>query len=90
MLKILNDLHAPGADIPGPTKVPMKQTYTGIRFIDNQLIDLVAFFYTAIDGNRADVSLAGLDFGGQVVAAWVLMVIEGLRLGNKGKWYITS
>ena len=68
----------------------MKQTYTGIKPIDFQLTNLVGFFYTAIDGNRADVSLAGLDLGGNVIAGWVLFTVEGLRYGNKGMWYLTS
>ena len=68
----------------------MKQRYTGIKIFDDQLTTLVGFFFTAIDGNRADVSLIGLDLGGQVVAAWVLFTIESMRFGNKGKWYITS
>lgn len=90
LLKILSDLSLPGASIPGPTYAPMKQRYTGIKFIDQQLIPLTAFFYTAVDGNRADVSLIGLDFGSSVVAAWMLMTVESMRLGNQGKWWITS
>src|SRR6266516_821330 len=90
MLKILTDLHVPGASIPGPTFVPMRQKYTGIKIVDIQLTTLVGFFFTAIDGNRADVSLLGLEFGSQVVAAWMLITIEGMRFGNKGKWYITA
>jgi len=90
LLKILSDLHTPGASIPGPTASPMKQRYTGIKFIDFLLINLVGFFYTATDGNRADVSLIGLYFGGQVVAAWALITVESLRFGNNGKWYITG
>jgi hypothetical protein len=90
LLKILADLHLPGASIPGPTFAPMRQRYTGIKIIDTQLTTLVGFFFTAVDGNRADVSLIGLDFGSQVVAAWMLLTIEGMRVGNKGKWYITS
>jgi hypothetical protein len=90
LLKILADLHRPGASIPGPTFAPMRQRYTGIKIFDTQLTTLVGFFFTAIDGNRADVSLIGLELGGQVVAAWMLMTIEGMRFGNKDKWYITS
>ncbi len=90
MLAMLADLHRPGASIPGPSFAPMKQVYTGLKAIDAQLTTLVAFFYTVIDGTRADVSLAGLDFGAQVVAVWVLFTVEGLRWGNRGKWYLTS
>ncbi|KAI1609798.1 hypothetical protein EDD36DRAFT_444876 [Exophiala viscosa] len=90
LLKILSQQSEPGAVIPGPTAAPMKQTYTGIGPVDKQLTVLVSFFYTAIDGNRADVSLSFLYLGGQVLAAWVLITIESLRKGNQGKFILTA
>ena len=90
LLQILGDLSRPGASIPGPTMAPMKQSYTGIRTLDKQLTTLVGFFYTATDGNRADVSLSFLDLGGQVLAAWTLITVESLRAGNEGKRLLTS
>ncbi|KAK4943508.1 hypothetical protein LTR10_016999 [Elasticomyces elasticus] len=90
LLKILSQQNEPGAVIPGPTAAPMKQTYTGIGPVDKQLTILVSFFYTAIDGNRADVSLSFLYLGGQVLAAWVLVIIESLRVGNQGKFILTA
>lgn len=90
LLGILKSQTEPGALIPGPTAAPMKQTYTGIPPFDNQLTTLVSFFYTAIDGNRGDVSLAFLGLGGAVLAAWSLVTVESYRSGNQGKWLITS
>ena len=84
LLKMLGDLQKPGALLIN-TSEPMKTHYTGVKVIDRQLTVLVAFFYTATDGNRADVSLHGLDLGGQVIAAWTLIVVESMRQGNKGK-----
>ena len=90
LLNLLNQETQPGAVIPGPTIAPMKQTYTGIGAVDKQLTVLVSFFYTAIDGNRADVSLSFLYLGGQVLSSWVLIMIEGLRHGNSGKFLLTA
>ena len=90
LLKILGYQDEPGAVIPGPTPAPMKQRYIGIGVVDKQLTSLVSFFYTAIDGNRADVSLSFLYLGGQVLAAWVLISIEGIRNGNRGKFLLTA
>ena len=90
LLELLGDLKKPGAVIPGPTPAPMKQKYTGIKFVDGQLTILVGFFITAVDGNRADISLSGMDLAGQVFAAWMLITIEAYRYGNKGLWYITA
>ena len=90
LLKILSHQGDLGASIPGPTIAPMKQTYTGIGVVDKQLTTLVSFFYTAIDGNRADVSLSFLYLGGQVLASWVLIMVEGIRNGNRGKFILTA
>ena len=90
LLKILKNQTEAGALIPGPTAAPMKQTYTGIPPVDNQLTVLVSFFYTAIDGNRGDVSLSFLGLGGGVLAAWTLITVESFRSGNKSNVLIKS
>lgn len=90
LLKILGQQTEPGAVIPGPTVAQMKQSYTGIGPVDKQLTVLVSFFYTAIDGNRADVSLSFLYLGGQVLASWVLVMVEGIRAGNQSKLLLTT
>jgi len=68
----------------------MKQKFTGIAFLDKQLTTLVGFFYTAVDGNRIDISLSFLNLGSQVLAAWILITTESYRAGNKGSFIITS
>jgi hypothetical protein len=90
LLAILKGQTEAGASIPGPTLAPMKQTYTGIKPIDNQLTVLVSFFYTAIDGNRGDLSLSFFGLGGHVLASWVLITIESQRSGNQSKWFLTA
>ncbi|RVX70362.1 hypothetical protein B0A52_05861 [Exophiala mesophila] len=90
LLKILGHQTEPGAVIPGPTIAPMKQTYTGIRPVDNQLTVLVSFFYTAIDGNRADISLSFLALGSQVLGLWVLIMVESLRNAHHGMFFLTA
>lgn len=89
LLHYLGELSDPGASIPGPTYYPMKQVYTGIRPLDKQLTTLVGFFYTAIDGNRIDISLSFLNLGSQVLAAWILITTESYRSGNKNAFGIT-
>lgn len=87
LLKMLADLQKPRTLLVN-TNEPMKTHFTGNEAVDKQLTILVASVYTATDGNRPDVSLSGLNFGGQVIAAWILIAIEGMREGNRGK-YIT-
>lgn len=90
LLHFLGELSEPGASIPGPTYYPMKQKFTGIEPLDKQLTTLVGFFYTAVDGNRIDISLSFLNLGSQVLAAWILITTESYRAGNKGSFIITS
>lgn len=90
LLHFLGELSQPGASIPGPTYAPMLQEYTGFTLLDKQLTTLVGFFYTAIDGNRIDISLTFLNLGSQVLAAWVLISVEAYRVGNKESLIIQS
>lgn len=90
LLHFLGELQEPGASIPGPTYYPMKQQYTGVDLIDKQLTTLVGFFYTAIDGNRIDITLSFLNLGSQVLAAWILITTESYRVGNKHNFWVTS
>ena len=90
LLHYLDELNASGASIPGPTYYPMTQRYTGFPVIDERLTILVGFFYTAIDGNRIDISLNFLNLGSQVLASWILITTESYRSGNKGNLGVTS
>ena len=66
-------------------RYPLKSTFTGIRGIDDQLKVLVIFFLPVVDGSAPSTSLQSLHFGGQLVAAYTLCMIESLRMGNRGK-----
>jgi hypothetical protein len=90
LLTSLIDLQKPGTFLPGTKMVPTRHYYTGIKTLDNQIATMVAFFWPALDGTRVDVSLVFLEIVTQAMATWVLVTIESLRVGNKGKWSITS
>jgi hypothetical protein len=90
LLTNLLDLQKPGSQLPGTMNVPMRRRYTGIGPLDNQIMTMIGFFMPALDGKRADISLVALEISGQAIAAWVLLVVESLRAGNKGQWVITS
>lgn len=67
--------------MPG-TDFPLIRKYTGIAAVDKQLVILVTFFARAVDGSTSGfASWAMSQFG----AAWYVMVLEGLRLGNQGR-----
>lgn len=83
-------IQKPGTYLPGSKLVPARHQYTGIRVLDSQLKTMIAFFWPALDGSRADISLVCMDIAAQAMATWILVTIESLRVGNKGKRYITS
>ena len=70
--------------LPG-TDSPLKQSYIGIQAVDNQLTVLVLFFWQLVDGSMPNASLSTFRFASQFVPGWGLVVIEGMRSGNKGK-----
>lgn len=75
--------------LPG-TVEPLKTDY-GFKLVpgmDYQLTVLTLFFWEHVDGSRPDASLYGFHFAGQVFVGWALLMIEGMRKGNK--WRIVS
>lgn len=72
--------HLPG----GPT--PYKTTYTGVAAVDDHLLTLIAFFTLLLDGPKTqDAVWVSRYMITQFLAGWVLLTLEGLREGNKGR-----
>ena len=66
------------------TGEPLRTHYTGLVTLDAVLTVLVRFFYSCVTLERPALSAFTIYFGGQVLAAHTVLVIEGLRAGNKG------
>lgn len=76
----VKDKYFPG----GPA--PYKTSYTGIQAIDDHLVTLIVFFIYIIDGPRTwDVVLVYWYLMAQLCAGWMLLSMEGLRQGNRGR-----
>ena len=73
--------------LPG-TKEPVRTVYTGYPAIDYQLTVLALFFWENVDGSNPSASLFCFHFATQIVCGWGLLMIEGLRDGNR--WRILS
>lgn len=72
--------HFPG----GPT--PYKLTYTGIAGIDDHLVTLISFFTIILDSPKTqDVVWVTRYLMTHFLAGWMLISLEGLRQGNKGR-----
>jgi hypothetical protein len=69
--------------LPGTTDLILR-TYTGIGPIDRQLTTLVTFFSPVLHSGNGALVLFSIFGLGQFSAAWLLMMLEGLRQGNKG------
>lgn len=70
---------------PGGPK-PYKFTYTGIAAIDAQLTTLISFFVLILDAPKTlDTVWVSRYLGTQFLAGWLLLTLEGLRKGNKGR-----
>lgn len=52
--------------------------------MDWQLKAHVVFLWSFVDGHRPDLALVLLEFVGAFGAAWMLIVMDSLRKGNKG------
>ena len=58
---------------------------SGERFVDQQLTVLVTFFAPVLDTNNTALTLFSIAGFGQFGAVWTLMMMESMRMGNKGK-----
>lgn len=70
--------------LPG-TKESLRRVYTGVGAFDYQLTVLAVFFWELIDGSMPNGSLQVFNLAGQFGAAWTVVVLEGLRKGNRGR-----
>lgn len=73
--------------LPG-TKEPLRTVYTGVPRIDYQLTVLALFFWENVNGSNPTGSLFCFQFATQVACGWGLLMIEGLRNGNR--WTVIS
>jgi len=81
---LMEHLRDVGPRILTGTDAPIKQIYTGIKPLDAQLGVLTVFFWEIVDGSTPHACLYGIRFGVQVMVMWGLVMIEGMRAGNKG------
>ena len=81
---ILTKLLSHDRKFPG-TEDQLLMNYTGLKALDRQLGVLVAFFAPVVDVNNPALNLFALWGLGQFGAIWTLMVMESMRMGNKGK-----
>lgn len=65
---------------------PFQTRYTGIAVVDDQFGLLICFLTIVLQGPRTlDITLVSAYLGLQFFAGWVLVCLEGLRHGNRGR-----
>ncbi|KAH7417676.1 hypothetical protein BKA64DRAFT_658555 [Cadophora sp. MPI-SDFR-AT-0126] len=69
---------------PG-TNDELLMRYTNVGWLDKQLTILVIFFAPVADMNQGALSMSSIFGMGQFGAAWTLMVMESMRMGNTGR-----
>ena len=75
----------PHRGFPG-APLPLLRKYTGVAAIDDVLAMPVGFFSALFDGDVApEYRLYTLWGMVQFAACWTLVVLEGLRVGNRGR-----
>lgn len=63
---------------------PLRTSYTGLPLIDPLLSTFTMLLWPAIDGTWPGLCLFAFEFSGQFSSGWMIVGLEGLRLGNKG------
>jgi hypothetical protein len=75
---------------PGPLKLPgtgelVRTSYTGIAGLDKQLVTLMVFFWPCATAELPALSLYAVYMAAQLIPMQTLLILEGLRYGNRGK-----
>ncbi|SPO03562.1 uncharacterized protein DNG_06245 [Cephalotrichum gorgonifer] len=61
----------------------LRTEYTGVEGVDGMLRILVRFFYSVVVAERPELSVFSVYFIGQIFSLHAILVLEGLRAGNK-------
>lgn len=68
--------------LPG-SDTPLQQQYTGIGLLDYWLTVLQCVLANVTDGSALHLSLYSFQFAGQLVSVMTIIMVEGMRQGNK-------
>jgi len=79
-LKLLN---SEASLLPG-TETHLLKTYIGIAWFDKLLALANLFFADVANGSSPELILYAVQFGGQLVPIFMIMIVEALRAGNRG------
>lgn len=82
-LAMMEPLLADGGFLPDSQR-PIKTRYTGVGAWDKLLALGNIIFANVTDGSRPELSLYAIQFGGQLVPMFLVMIVEGLRVGSAG------
>jgi hypothetical protein len=66
------------------TDIPARTHFTGVAGLDYVLVQLVKFFYPCVTGQLPALPFFSIYFAGQAIALHSILMLEGLRKGNKG------
>jgi hypothetical protein len=68
-------------------KDPYKSGFTGVAPLDSLISTLLLFFWPVANAGRESAGLSAMSvlFAGQGFAALTMVLVEGMRVGNKGK-----
>jgi hypothetical protein len=81
----ITDLLAQNTPLLPGSDDPILRKLTGIGPLDYQLQILVTFFAPVVNTSNTNLTLFSILGLGQFGAAWTLLMMESMRLGNKGK-----
>jgi len=80
-LRLLASTDPALALLPG-SQTPVLRVFTGWQPLDMLLSLSNIMFANVADGTRPELSLYAVQFGGQLVPIFAVLMIEGLRVGN--------
>ncbi|ORY55267.1 uncharacterized protein BCR38DRAFT_403374 [Pseudomassariella vexata] len=81
--RVLDILSSPKPVLPG-SQNPLLTSYLGLPVLDGLLAVASVLWANVADGSSPVLSLYALQFGGQLVPIFLVMMVEGSKVGNTG------
>lgn len=66
------------------TDYPAREVFTGVAGLDAALWNLIRAFHPCVSGEAPTLSFMTAWFGGQIIPLHAVLMIEGIRSGNRG------
>lgn len=84
--KLINEEVIPKGELPGAPNIRFKERYTGIYALDQTIIGIVVYYWSAVSGESPSMILHFIANAGALGSIWILALLEACRTQGFPRW----